>query len=386
MTVTVTCPAPNIPPDVDNSSGALAYTENLPPTAIDTNITVTDTDSVNLTGATVQITGNYVQGEDLLALPAQPSVTASFDAPTGRLTLSGTATVAAYEAALEAVTYFNTSDAPSTSTRTVTYLARDAGGFGAADTHAITISAADDPPTAVDDSATVVEDSGVSVIDVLANETDVDGGAKLISAVTDPDHGTVVITPSTPGSGLTYQPDPDYCNQPPGGSPDTFDYTLTPGGDVGTVSVTVTCVNDAPVVATSAGSVGYAENAGPVVVDGGVTLSDVDSAFLSSATVTIQANFNAAQDTLALPPNAQFTTMFSGGVLTITAVGSVSPSAFQAALRTVTYTNSSDSPSPATRTIAFQARDDVAAAEQRGDAHDQHRRGQRCAGRDDEWW
>ena len=46
---------------------------------------------------------------------------------------------------------------------------------------------------------------------------------------------------------------------------------------------------------------------------------------IASATVTIQApNFNAAQDTLALPPNAQFTTTFSGGVLTLTAVGSVS--------------------------------------------------------------
>ena len=363
VSVTVTCAAPNIPPDVDNSSGALAYTENDPPTAIDTSIAITDTDSLNLTGATVQITGNYVPGEDVLALPAQPTVTASFDAPTGRLTLSGTATVAAYEAALEAVTYANTSEAPSTSTRTVTYQARDAGGFGVADTHAIMISATDDPPTAVDNTATVVEDSGASVIDVLANETDVDGGAKLISAVTDPDHGTVVITPSAPGSGLTYQPDPDYCNQPPGGSPDTFDYTLTPGGDVATVSVTVTCSNDAPVIATTAGSLAYTENAGPVVVDGGVTLSDVDSAFLSSATVTIQApNFNAAQDTLALPPNAQFTTTFSGGVLTLTAVGSVSPSAFQAALRTVTYANSSDAPSPAARTIAFQATDDAAAA------------------------
>ena len=67
------------------------------------------------------------------------------------------------------------------------------------------------------------------MIDVLANETDVDGGAKLISAVTDPDHGTVVITASAPGSGRQ-PPNLHDCNQPPGGSPDTFDYTLTAGG------------------------------------------------------------------------------------------------------------------------------------------------------------
>ena len=32
------------------------------------------------------------------------------------------------------------------------------------------------------------------------------------------------------GTGLTYQPDPNYCNTPPGTSPDTFTYTLTGGG------------------------------------------------------------------------------------------------------------------------------------------------------------
>ena len=50
------------------------------------------------------------------------------------------------------MTYANTSDNPSTATRTVTYTARDVGGFGAADTHGITIAAVDDAPVAVNDS------------------------------------------------------------------------------------------------------------------------------------------------------------------------------------------------------------------------------------------
>ena len=64
--------------------------------------------------------------------------------------------------------------------------------------------------------------------------------------MTQPANGTVVITGG--GTGLTYQPDPNYCNNPPGTSPDTFTYTLN-GGSTATVSVTVTCVNDAPVAA-----------------------------------------------------------------------------------------------------------------------------------------
>ena len=93
----------------------------------------------------------------------------------------------------------------------------------------MTVTCADDAPVAVDDSATVAEDAAATAIDVLANDTDVDGGPKTDRlGDTDPANGTVVITGG--GTGLTYQPDPDYCNNPPGTTPDTFTYTLAPGG------------------------------------------------------------------------------------------------------------------------------------------------------------
>ena len=41
-------------------------------------------------------------------------------------------------------------------------------------------------------------------IDVLANDTDPDGGPKSITSVTQPANGTVVITGG--GTGLTYEP------------------------------------------------------------------------------------------------------------------------------------------------------------------------------------
>jgi hypothetical protein len=65
----------------------------------------------------------------------------------------------------------------------------------------------------------------------------------LIAVASDPANGTVVLI-GTPGTqtGLTYQPDPNYCNSPPGTALDTFTYTLTPGGSTATVTVTVTCM------------------------------------------------------------------------------------------------------------------------------------------------
>ena len=267
-------------PDVDNSAGALAYTENDPGTAIDTTITIADPDSADLTGATVQITGSYVSGQDVLALPMQPGVTASFDPPTGRLTLAGTASIAVYETALEAVTYVNTSENPSTATRTVTYAARDAGGFGNPDTHAITIAAVDDPPLAVNDTATVAEDSGETGIDVLSNDTDVDGGPKSVASASDPANGTVVVTGG--GIGLTYQPDANYCNDPPGTSPDTFTYMLN-GGDSATVSVIVTCVDDAPAAVDDSATVSEDSGAGAIDVLGNDSDADGGPKTIASA-------------------------------------------------------------------------------------------------------
>ena len=103
----------------------------------------------------------------------------------------------------------------------------------------VTVTGTDDPPTAVDDSATVTQDSGATAVDVLANDTDPDGGAKSITAVTQSPNGTVVITGG--GTGLTYAPNGGFCNNPPG-TTDDFTYTLN-GGSTATVHMTVDCLS-----------------------------------------------------------------------------------------------------------------------------------------------
>ena len=58
----------------------------------------------------------------------------------------------------------------------------------------------------------VVEDSPAGAIAVLANDTDTDGGPRSVASVMQPANGTVVITGA--GSGLTYQPNANFCNAP----------------------------------------------------------------------------------------------------------------------------------------------------------------------------
>ena len=82
-------------------------------------------------------------------------------------------------------------------------------------------------------------------IDVLANDTNPDGGPKQIDSVTQPAHGTVAITGG--GTGLTYQPNANYCND--GNPTDDFTYTLN-GGSTATVAVSVTCGDNTPLAAS----------------------------------------------------------------------------------------------------------------------------------------
>ena len=66
------------------------------------------------------------------------------------------------------------------------------------------------PPTANDDLAVVVEDAAPTAIDVRANDTDPDGGPKVVTTVTQPAHGSAAIV----GGGVTYQPHTGLLQRP----------------------------------------------------------------------------------------------------------------------------------------------------------------------------
>jgi hypothetical protein len=137
----------------------------------------------------------------------------------------------------------------------------------------IDITCTPDDPAAADDTASVAEDAAATPVAVLSNDNDPDGDALTIGSATQPAHGTVVVTGG--GTGLTYAPDADYCNNPPGTSPDTFTYALTPGGDTASVSVTVTCQDDAPVAVDDTLSV--TEDDDSTLVDVRANDTDVDA-------------------------------------------------------------------------------------------------------------
>lgn len=199
-TVTIDVTAVNDAPVVTTTAGSLAYTENDPATAIDGGVTVTDVDNANLAGATVQITTGCTPGQDVLALASPPlGITAGYTAASCTLALTGSASLAEYQTALQAVTYANTSDNPSTVARVVTITANDGAATGSA-TRGITVAAVNDAPVnSVPGAQAVNEDTDLTFSGSLS-VADVDAGAGSVQTTVSALHGT--ITPAT-GSGAT---------------------------------------------------------------------------------------------------------------------------------------------------------------------------------------
>ena len=101
---------------------ALPYAPNAPAVAVTATLSVTDPDSANLSGATIQITGGYQSG-DVLGFTDFANIAGTFNADTGTLTLTGVDSVANYEAAMRSVTYVSSSQNPAA--RTVSFQVTD---------------------------------------------------------------------------------------------------------------------------------------------------------------------------------------------------------------------------------------------------------------------
>ncbi|UCL88439.1 retention module-containing protein [Pseudomonas sp. HS-18] len=123
-------------------------------------------------------------------------------------------------------------------TGSFTYTISDGHGGTSTATVTVGVTAVNDAPTLVADTATTKEDTSVK-IDVLANDTDVDGDKLTVSAAS-ASNGSVVI--NTDGT-LSYTPKTNFSGN------DTISYTVSDGHGgtaTSTVAVSVSPVADAP--------------------------------------------------------------------------------------------------------------------------------------------
>lgn len=180
----------NDAPTLLTDSSDLEYTENDGNVAVSENLILSDIDTNNLDGATVSITANYSASEDSLDFIDNTVISGSWDAIIGTLTLTGTATIPDYQAALSSVSYLNSSESPATLQRTVTFKLTDGADTVAADRN-INVTAVNDIPI-----TTALEPTPL-------NYTENDGAIEITNAIVlgDPDNAQLESATIAIGSG-----------------------------------------------------------------------------------------------------------------------------------------------------------------------------------------
>ncbi len=267
-------------------SSALIYTENDGPRTITSSLLLTDFDDVNLESATIQI-DQFVLGEDSLDFTAQNGISGHWDSVNGVLTLTGSASLADYQSALRSITYTNSSDHPSTVTRTIRFSVNDGSTDSLVSARDIQLVAVNDEQVlSVNTGITIQENAlGNVITSAMLRTDDLDNpNSQLVYTVTNStSHGTLRLNGVAINNGGTFtQADLDanrvtYDHDGTEQFADAFTFTIDDGlgtSNTSTFAISITPVNDQTPVITS---------------DGGTTIANLNVAENSVHVTTVTA-------------------------------------------------------------------------------------------------
>jgi len=270
----------NDPPVVTGTSADLSYRALTTPVVIDNQISVSDVDDTDISGATVAVSANYSAGEDILGFTDQNGISGSFNSVTGILTLSGAASITVYQAALASVTYENTVAAPSAATKQIGFTVSDAGDQSNTTTRTINVTPNQVIAAAISTQAGI---GGSVTIDVQGQATFDPADQITTTITTDPVMGVAVV--NADGS-ITYTPNADASGT------DQISYELCNQlNSCDTETITIDIQNEAPVVQVSETKV---DPGGTATINLSDAISDAnDNVDMSSVAVIFQPTSGA---------------------------------------------------------------------------------------------
>lgn len=405
------------------ANGDIVYIENGATVALAPSITLIDPDDTTLASASIVISGTgFDSSAEYLALPGATvtagsdwtlaningsGISASFDHTSGTLSLSGSASMAAYQTILRQISYGSSADDPTASanTRTISWTLTDnfgsrltdadgggndsaSGSAGSTATSTVTLSPRNDAPSISggmggnaswnEGGAASTLAAGITLADI--DDTDLSQAQVWISTgfstgdtlnVASPgslsvsyNGSTGVLTLSGTASKASYEAalqsvqfssssaDPSAISATREFSWQVTDANAAGDGaltsSIGNTTLDITA-NDNPASITSLptnGSISFTENGSPVVVAPALALSDADDTRLASASVAITSGFTSG-DVLALSGDfsaAGISVSYDSGTGVLSLSGPASLSDFEQALRAVIYRSSSDDP------------------------------------------
>ncbi len=368
LTVNVANQAPVVDLNGEDGDGidfATIFTEDDGPvTIVDGDLTVTDANGGNLTGATMRIT-NLGDGADeslSVDLMGNTQITADYDAATGTLVLVGSDTLANYQAILRTLVYDNVSQSPTGIDRVVEISVTDGQATSDVARSTVGVIGVNDAP----DLASIPDQSLVigQMLEVTVTATDVDGDALIfLLDLDDPSSNApagATIT-STGSNSAVIRWTPTAADGP---GDYHFAVLVVDDGDLPLAdreafTVTVTAPPAAPLVDLNGAldgtdaSATFTEGDGPVsIVQADLTVSDSDSATLASASVFLTNIQDAGAETLAVDVGATgITAIYNSSTGELSLVGSASAASYQQVLRTLTYDNTSSDPGTVDRIV-----------------------------------
>ncbi|WP_161499671.1 S-layer family protein [Limnohabitans sp. TS-CS-82] len=320
---------------VISATGNLSYVDNVGP--------------ITSTNSTAATTDDTTPGLNVGTVPADTSP---------KLYVDGVAVAATYDPVTGAITPIT----PLTQgPHALTYTLVDTAGWESNQSPALNLTIVGNPVFTSGATASAAENLAITA---TVYDAQADGDTGITYTLTGADASKFSIDAST--GAVKFLASPDFEAPTDAGANNVYDITVRATNAAGAfsdkaVAVTVTNVNDAPVLSFGS-SVNYNENSAATAINTLITVADQDNTTLTSATVSISGGYVANQDVLSFTNVAgtmgNIAASVVGGVMTLTSAGSTATLAeWQAALRAVSYSNTSDIPNTAARTISYVIND-----------------------------
>ncbi len=356
------------------AGGTVGFTGGGAAVTLNGALSLIDTAATLLASGTVVIGGGFLAG-DTLNFINQNNIAGNFNTATGTLTLSGVASLADYQAALDSITYgFNPSFGDPTGggsdlARTIDWMVND--GSVASNIGTSTVTVTHVPPVLTAGGSVTFDGGGAAVtLDGSLSLSDTDSGGVLnsgtvsivgfvvgdiLSANTT---GLAISTAYNPATGVltlsgidtladyqavlrsvSYSVDPADTDPTNGGAATTrtIDWSINDGATISNPGTSVlNLVHTAPAI-TAGGTVSFTGGGGPVVLDSGIIVTDVDSGGeLTGATIAVGGGFISG-DTLKFVTQNGITGGFNGATGVLTLSGTATIAEYETALASVTY-------------------------------------------------
>jgi hypothetical protein len=254
---TVNVTASNDAPALTLTPGPGTYIEKADKMSIDGGLVITDADSTTLVSASVRITTGWHYSDDKLDWTVQPGISGGYNPSTGILTLTGSASLSAYQAALRSVSYYNYSCDSRNLARTIQFEIADASATVTLN-KALTLVPVNNPPSLnpISDPAPILEDAGLQTMNVSGIGTGC-GEAQTLALTAVASDPTLIhhieVAYTSPGSSGTVR----YESEPNANGTATITVTVKDSGGVAnggidsvsrTFRVAVLPVNRAPTI------------------------------------------------------------------------------------------------------------------------------------------